>query len=65
MKSTGNKKNSMAAYVEVKFHLLLTYCINLVFYLLKKSSGETVKSHGVISRLLEVRTMLETLGNFF
>ena len=52
---------SVGRYVEMKFHLLLTYCVQLMFYLHKKANGESVRDHEVIGRLLEIRTILETL----
>ena len=43
------------SYLEVKSHLMLTYLINLTFYLLLKAEGKSVKDHPVISQLVQVR----------
>lgn len=39
--------------------LLLSYCINIVFYLLLKAEGKPVRDHPVVLRLVEIRTFLE------
>jgi hypothetical protein len=49
------------SYLEVKLHLLLSYCTNVMFYLLLKSSGKSVKDHPVISQLVEMRLLLEKI----
>lgn len=47
------------SYLEAKHLLLLHYVACLVFYLLLKSEGKSVKDHPVISRLIEIRSYLE------
>lgn len=42
-------------FLEVKYHLLLDYCMNLNFYSLLKTKGVSVKNHPVIERLIEIR----------
>lgn len=49
------------SYLQVKFHLLLSYCINIGYYLLLKTEGKTVKDHPVIETLVRTRTLLEKL----
>eukprot|EP00742_Colponemidia_sp_Colp-10_P005701 GILJ01006094.1.p1 GENE.GILJ01006094.1~~GILJ01006094.1.p1 ORF type:complete len:583 (-),score=152.42 GILJ01006094.1:122-1870(-) len=49
------------SYLEVKLHLLLTYCINLSFYLVLKAEGKSIKDHPVIGQLVHIRTILEKL----
>mmetsp|Transcript_22653 Transcript_22653/g.29407 ORF Transcript_22653/g.29407 Transcript_22653/m.29407 type:complete len:180 (+) Transcript_22653:322-861(+) len=47
------------SYLEVKQQLLLSYCIDICFFLLLKVSGKSVKGHPVFDQLLELRTVLE------
>ena len=49
------------SYFEVKFHLLLSYCINVSFYLLLKTEGKPVQDHPVIEQLVYIRVLLEKL----
>ena len=42
-------------YLEVKQQLLLTYCINVVFYLYMKAQGKSVANHPVMKQLLKLR----------
>jgi len=49
------------SYLEAKYHAMLTYCINIAFYLLMKAKGEPVRNHPVIKDLVRVRTVLEKL----
>jgi len=37
------------SFYELKFHLMLQYCINICFYLLLKSEGKRVHMHPVVS----------------
>lgn len=45
----------MVDYLEVKQQLLLTYCINVVFYLYMKAQGKSVANHPVMKQLLKLR----------
>lgn len=45
-------------FLEVKYHLLLDYCMNLNFYSLLKAKGVSVKNHPVIDRLIEIRYLV-------
>ena len=47
------------SYLEAKHVLLMHYVANLVFYLLVKAEGKSVKEHPVIARLIEIRGYLE------
>lgn len=48
-------------YLETKHLLLLHYCSCIVFYLLLKLEGASVKDHPVVTRLIEIRTYLEKI----
>ena len=47
------------SYLETKNLLLLQYLMHLVYYFLLRAEGKPVRSHPVISRLVEIRTYLE------
>jgi|TARA_B110000977_G_scaffold194188_1_gene270389 U3 small nucleolar RNA-associated protein 3 len=49
------------SYLDAKHLLMLSYCVNIVFYLLLKSEGRPVKDHPVVLRLVEIRAYLEKL----
>ncbi|KAG2382238.1 hypothetical protein C9374_005440 [Naegleria lovaniensis] len=49
------------SYLETKYHLILSYCTNILFYMLLKSSGKSVKDHPVIDQLVELRLLLEKI----
>jgi len=49
------------SYLDAKHLLMLSYCINIVFYLLLKSEGRPVRDHPVVLRLVEIRAYLEKL----
>jgi U3 small nucleolar RNA-associated protein 3 len=53
--------NKGLSFLEIKHQLLLSYCINISFYLLLKSQGKPVRDHPVMVQLLEIRTLLERL----
>ncbi|GMH40230.1 hypothetical protein BSKO_08134 [Bryopsis sp. KO-2023] len=57
----GLCENEGLSYLEVKHHLLLHYCICIMFYLLMKVEGKPVKDHPVILRLIEIRAFLEKI----
>ena len=44
--------------LELKLQLLLSYCINLAFYLMLKSQGRAVRTHPVIDALRRHRLLL-------
>ncbi|XP_024392747.1 protein THALLO [Physcomitrium patens] len=48
-------------YLELKHMLLLSYCQAIVFYLLLKAEGQSVKDHPVVGRLVDLKLSLERL----
>eukprot|EP00249_Psilotum_nudum_P015662 c25455_g1_i2 orf=771-1541(-) len=49
------------SYLEAKHMLLLCYCQSIVFYILLKAEGRSVRDHPVISRFIEIRLFLEKI----
>lgn len=49
------------SFLEVKYHMLLDYLINLTYIVLRKCSGETIDGDPSIDRLIEIRTVLEKI----
>jgi hypothetical protein len=62
----GNRptKNGIS-YLEVKHLLLFSYCETLVFYILRKSEGRSVKDHPLWKRLAEIKFILEKVRVWF
>lgn len=62
-KVKGNKNVTKEGmnYLEVKQLLLLCYCQSIVFYLLLKAEGRSVRDHPVIARLVEIRDFLDKI----
>ena len=60
-KSDIAEKDELVAYIEVKYQLMLAYCMNVVFYLAMKCEGLSVKSHPVMKQLLELRYAIEKI----
>jgi len=60
------KKNLLTAdgisLLETKYHLLLNYCMNISFYMLLKTEGESVQDHPVIAHLVKLRLLLEKIN---
>uniref|UniRef100_A0A7S2WK05 Sas10 C-terminal domain-containing protein n=1 Tax=Mucochytrium quahogii TaxID=96639 RepID=A0A7S2WK05_9STRA len=48
-------------FLQAKAQAMLTYCINVAFYLYLRLEGQSVKDHPVIAQLVRVRTVLEKL----
>ncbi|XP_042403091.1 something about silencing protein 10-like [Zingiber officinale] len=46
-------------FEEVKYVLLLVYCQTISYYLLLKSEGHPIRDHPVVSRLVEIKDLLE------
>eukprot|EP00163_Fabomonas_tropica_P016225 TRINITY_DN29190_c0_g1_i1.p1 TRINITY_DN29190_c0_g1~~TRINITY_DN29190_c0_g1_i1.p1 ORF type:complete len:713 (-),score=260.64 TRINITY_DN29190_c0_g1_i1:65-2203(-) len=59
--SEGVSTDKGISYLEVKYHLLLNYCMNVTFYLLLKVNGRTPRDHPVVEHLVELRTVMEKL----
>jgi U3 small nucleolar RNA-associated protein 3 len=51
------------SYLETKLHLLLSYTINVAFYLMLRaeSGGARAESHPVVSELVRIRTLMDKL----
>ncbi|XP_049849016.1 uncharacterized protein LOC126317083 [Schistocerca gregaria] len=49
------------SYLETKYHILLNYCTNILFYLLLKSEGCEVRNHPVIEQLARTRIIMDKL----
>lgn len=56
----STKKGGMH-YLEVKQLLLQTFCQAITFYLLLKSEGQPVRDHPVVSRLVEIKSLLDKI----
>ncbi|KAL6551985.1 hypothetical protein OROGR_008139 [Orobanche gracilis] len=52
-------KNGGMHYLEVKQHLLQSFCEAITFYLLLKSEGKPVRDHPVIDCLVEIKGLLD------
>lgn len=49
------------SFLEIKYHMLLTYLINLTYVVLRKCSGKQIEKDPSIDRLIEIRTVLEKI----
>ncbi|XP_071439766.1 neuroguidin [Hetaerina americana] len=49
------------SFLEVKYHMLLSYLINLTYVILRKCSGEKIEGDPAIARLVEIRTVMEKM----
>lgn len=49
------------SFLEMKYHMLLSYIINLTYVIFRKCSGEKIEAHPCIDRLVEIRTVLEKI----
>ncbi|GLH15279.1 hypothetical protein R5R35_003552 [Gryllus longicercus] len=49
------------SFLEVKYHMLLSYLINLTYVVLRKCSGRKIEDDPAIDRLVEIRTVLEKM----
>ncbi|XP_077993821.1 neuroguidin-like [Glandiceps talaboti] len=48
-------------FLEVKYHLLLSYLMNLTYVMLRKVEGKSIMNETVVDRLIEIRTVLEKM----
>jgi len=49
------------SFLEMKYHMLLSYLINLTYVVLRKCSGKMIEGDPAIDRLVEIRTVLEKI----
>lgn len=49
------------SFLEIKYHMLLNYLINLTYVVLRKCSGQKIEKDPSIDRLIEIRTVLEKI----
>ncbi|XP_074110737.1 neuroguidin [Cotesia typhae] len=49
------------SFLETKYHMLLSYLINLTYIIIKKCSGEQIEGSPSIDRLVEIKTVLEKI----
>lgn len=49
------------SFLEIKYHMLLNYLINLTYVVLRKCSGQKIEKDPSIDRLVEIRTVLEKI----
>ncbi|KAK2162041.1 hypothetical protein NP493_1544g00027 [Ridgeia piscesae] len=49
------------SFLEVKYHLLLDYLMNMTFVMCHKVNGRSIKGDPSIERLVEIRTVLEKM----
>ena len=61
VKSGELSTNKGLSFLEMKYHMLLSYLINLTHIILRKCSGEKIKEDPSIDRLIEIRTILEKI----
>jgi len=48
-------------FIETKHSVLLSYCVNVGFYLMLKASKEATKNHPVVERIMQLTEVLEKL----
>lgn len=49
------------SFLEMKYHMLLSYLINLTYIVLRKCSGARIEGDPSIDRLIEIRAVLEKI----
>ena len=54
-------EEEVVEYLEVKEQLLLSYSVNVMFYLYMKAQGASVRAHPVLRQLLELRYAMEKM----
>jgi U3 small nucleolar ribonucleoprotein protein LCP5 len=52
------------SYLEAKHLLLLSYCQDLVYYILRKAKGLSIDGHPLVRSLVEIRMFLEKVCIF-
>lgn len=59
--ATHQVQDDVVDYLEVKQQLLLSYCVNVMFYLYMKAQGKSVSNHPVMKQLLKLRYVMEKM----
>lgn len=57
----GPVEDELCLYLQVKQQLLLSYCVNIIFYLMLRAEGRSVQSHPVMKQLLKLRYAMEKM----
>ena len=57
----GAVQDDVVDYLEVKQQLLLSYCMNVLFYVYMKAQGKSVQNHPVMKQLLKLRYAMEKM----
>jgi hypothetical protein len=58
---SANVTSAGLSYLEAKTQLLLSYCANIIVYLMLKADGISVTDHPVMRKLLECRLLIDKL----
>jgi hypothetical protein len=53
--------DDIVEYLEVKQQVLMSYCVNVIFYLYMKAQGKSVQNHPVMKQLLKLRYVMEKM----
>jgi len=56
-------KGPVTKYVRTKFQILTNYCTNITAYLMFKAKGTNLQLHPVIGRLVEYKSLIDSLEN--
>lgn len=57
----GKIDDEIVDFLQVKQQLLISYCMNVTFYIYMKSLGLSVRNHPVLRQLLELRYCMEKM----
>jgi hypothetical protein len=58
---SANITSAGLSYLEAKTQLMLSYCSNIIVYLMLKADGRSVADHPVMRKLLECRLLIDKL----
>ena len=58
---SSNITSAGLSYLEAKTQLMLSYCANIIVYLMLKADGRSVTDHPVMRKLLECRLLIDKL----
>ena len=61
VKDGGLATDEGISYLEAKHMLMLSYCMNIMFYMLLKLEGRPIRDHPVVTRLVQVRAYLDKI----